>query len=221
MTRPVGLSPAGAALRRFRRANGLSQETVADALGVHQSMVSKWETGREGPSFGNERAIWNFIGEKPLSEQVDGLIEAVSSMTLSAGLFGRDGRPIAESRLRRGWTGGAPLADLVRAPDRAKLAAYGGLDAALAHPDLIVAYHRRRPYTGEHTFCALQNLTVGRVALSMVMVYPLNGCSVDPCPACGGFGSADGVGRLAAADCPECGGAGYRAAGRTFGGGQP
>lgn len=203
----AGLSPVGLALRRFRRTNGLSQEAVAETLGVHQSMVSKWETGREGPSFGNERAIWRLVGEKPVSQQIDGLVDAVLAMKLSAGVFDRDGHPIAESAMRFAWTAGAPLAELLTAPDKVNLARYGGLNGVLAHPDLTFSYHRRRVHTGEHTLCTVQNITLGSVALTMVMVYPLQATAVDICGSCQGYGtlSADRPTDV----CGCCGGYGY------------
>ncbi len=104
--------PTGVALRQFRRERGLSQEAVAAALGVNQSMISKWESGRERPNFVNERAIWTLIGERPISERLDGLVEAIVSMPLSVALFDGDGRPVAESAMRAAWTGGAGIRDL-------------------------------------------------------------------------------------------------------------
>ena len=207
LTVSAGLSPVGVALRRFRRSSGLSQEAVAETLGVHQSMVSKWETGREGPSFGNERAILRLVGEKPVSQQIDGLVDAVLAMKLSAGVFDRDGQPVAESAMRFAWTAGAALADLLTAPDNANLARYGGLPGVLAHPDLTFSYHRRRTYTGEHTLCTVQNITLGSVALTMVMVYPLQTTAVDVCGTCQGYGTASAERPTKVCGC--CGGYGY------------
>lgn len=44
-------------LREWRNKHKVSQETVAQHLGVHQSTVSKWETGQEVPSLLSAEAI--------------------------------------------------------------------------------------------------------------------------------------------------------------------
>lgn len=204
----------GPALRRFRRASGLSQEAVAAALGVHQSMVSKWEGGRERPNFGNERAIWRLIGERPVSERVDGLVEAVTAMPLSAGVFDNGGRAVAESAQRRAWTGGVPLRDLMTEQDRANVAAFGGVDEVLSRPGLAYSYHRRRVHTGEHTLLSAQNLKFGDVVLHLITISPLPSTAVRPCGRCDGFGRPA---RGKAVACPDCGGFGYRFADQPVG----
>jgi transcriptional regulator with XRE-family HTH domain len=46
----VGMTPAD--LKQWRRSNGYSQQRLADALGVFQVTVARWETEvREIPSF--------------------------------------------------------------------------------------------------------------------------------------------------------------------------
>jgi DNA-binding transcriptional regulator YiaG len=54
-------------LREWRQKHKVSQETVAEQLGVHQSTVSKWETGEECPSLLTAEAIRIFTaGRVPL-----------------------------------------------------------------------------------------------------------------------------------------------------------
>lgn len=204
----------GPALRRFRRGNGLSQNAVADVLGVHQSMISKWESGRERPSFSNQRAIWRFIGEEPQTDRVEALWGAVSAMPLSAGLFDTSGKVVAESARRRAWTGGVPLQDLMTEQDRANVAELGGVETVLSCAELCYTYYRRRVHTGEHTLLSSQNLRIGRTVFHLVTISPLPSTAVLPCGACAGYGQ---TGRGRAAACPECAGFGYRPADRPSG----
>jgi len=58
-------------LREWRQKHKVSQETVAEHLGVHQSTVSKWETGEEMPSLLTAEAIRVLTASKvPLSAWV-------------------------------------------------------------------------------------------------------------------------------------------------------
>jgi len=199
--------PTGVALRLFRRERGLSQEAVAAELRVNQSMISKWESGRERPSFANERAIWTLIGERPISERLEGLVEAIASMPLSVGLFDSDGRPIAESPIRVAWTEGASLWDLETSQDHANFARFGGLKGILSRPGLSFSYHRRRVYTGEHTLVSGQRIQIGRMGALFLSVAPLPAVSQEVCGDCGGYG---GHGQDQLVPCPACGGFGYR-----------
>lgn len=49
-------------IRRLRRAKGLTQEQVAQALGVSGPAVNKWERGRGYPSIDSLKAIAEFFG---------------------------------------------------------------------------------------------------------------------------------------------------------------
>jgi DNA-binding XRE family transcriptional regulator len=58
-------------LKEWRRKHHVSQETVAQKLGVHQSTVSKWETGEECPSLLTAESIRVLTGGKvPLAAWV-------------------------------------------------------------------------------------------------------------------------------------------------------
>lgn len=46
----------------LRRSRGLSQEQLAEALGVSRQSVSKWETGQATPELDNLRAMCDFFG---------------------------------------------------------------------------------------------------------------------------------------------------------------
>lgn len=47
----------GANMRLQRKLVGMSQEALADAVGVKQSAVSRWESGETAPSVENQLAI--------------------------------------------------------------------------------------------------------------------------------------------------------------------
>jgi len=54
LTAPVDL-PEPAELRSLREAAGLSQQQLADALGVTRAAISHWETGTRSPRRGEMR----------------------------------------------------------------------------------------------------------------------------------------------------------------------
>lgn len=45
--------------------NHLSQQALADALGVHQTTVSQWLLGKKKPSYDNILAIYEKFGVEP------------------------------------------------------------------------------------------------------------------------------------------------------------
>lgn len=47
----------GLAIQRQRKFAGMSQETLAAAVGVTQAAVSRWESGEAAPSVENQLAI--------------------------------------------------------------------------------------------------------------------------------------------------------------------
>lgn len=49
-------------IARLRRSRGLSQEQLAEALGVSRQAVSKWETGQATPELDKLRAMSAFFG---------------------------------------------------------------------------------------------------------------------------------------------------------------
>ena len=49
-------------LKAYRRVYGLSQRQLADALGVDDSTVRTWETGRNRPSRENCRRLEKLLG---------------------------------------------------------------------------------------------------------------------------------------------------------------
>lgn len=49
-------------LHRLRRERGLSQEALAEALGVSRQAVQKWETGASSPDTGNLIALSDYLG---------------------------------------------------------------------------------------------------------------------------------------------------------------
>jgi len=55
----------GEALREYRQNSGMTQEYVAEALGVSRQAVSKWETGAAEPSTSNLLALAKLYGVDP------------------------------------------------------------------------------------------------------------------------------------------------------------
>ena len=49
-------------LQRIRKEKGVSQQELADALGVTQGTISAWESGRWNPTVENLRAAALFLG---------------------------------------------------------------------------------------------------------------------------------------------------------------
>lgn len=68
-----------AAIRRWRKVNGLKQGTLAAALGVSQAAVSRWENGIDIPSAEVAARIRTLIG-KPLVSQIGLEQQIVSKM---------------------------------------------------------------------------------------------------------------------------------------------
>lgn len=55
----------GEALKAHRQTCGMTQEFVAESLGVSRQAVSKWETGAAEPSTSNLLALANLYGIDP------------------------------------------------------------------------------------------------------------------------------------------------------------
>jgi DNA-binding transcriptional regulator YiaG len=55
----------GEALKAHRQQSGMTQEYVAEALGVSRQAVSKWETGAAEPSTSNLLALAKLYGVDP------------------------------------------------------------------------------------------------------------------------------------------------------------
>ena len=55
----------GEALKDYRQKTGMTQEYVAEALGVSRQAVSKWETGAAEPSTSNLLALARLYGVDP------------------------------------------------------------------------------------------------------------------------------------------------------------
>lgn len=81
-----------------RKRAGLSQEALADALGVTRQAVSKWETGKSVPDTENLRRMAQvlavsadyFLGEAPAPENVSGdsaTLDAIDRVSQRMGLL--------------------------------------------------------------------------------------------------------------------------------------
>ena len=52
-------------IRAFRIARGLSQTELADALGLDQTTISAWESGKAEPTLFNLRRLADILGVTP------------------------------------------------------------------------------------------------------------------------------------------------------------
>ena len=52
-------------LQKLRKEKGMSQEALADELGVSRQAVSKWESGASDPSTANLIALAKLFGTTP------------------------------------------------------------------------------------------------------------------------------------------------------------
>ena len=55
----------GEKIKAYREAAGLSQKQLADALGLDQSAISNWETGRTAPTINNLYRTADILGCRP------------------------------------------------------------------------------------------------------------------------------------------------------------
>ena len=63
-------SPWAMQLRRFRRAHALKQIVLAEMMGVDQTTISRWESGRQVPDFSMQRRLRDLIHKMPGAEDV-------------------------------------------------------------------------------------------------------------------------------------------------------
>ena len=71
--------PIGPALRRFRRLNMVKQSAVAEALGVSQGCVSRWESGSHRPDAAQRARIVALISASVGNDHDAGLKRLVES----------------------------------------------------------------------------------------------------------------------------------------------
>lgn len=71
-------SLAGRSLRRWRRANDVKQSTIAEAMGVSQTTVSRWEAGRSHPTRREQQRLSQLIGARPTSAADRALLDLVT-----------------------------------------------------------------------------------------------------------------------------------------------
>lgn len=93
----------GERIRRFRGLQRLTQEGLAELLGVDQATVSRWERGRQEPPLYVRRSV-----DKVLSSEFDRDLVAmhrVNTAPVLLALFTRAGRFLALSRQGRELTG--------------------------------------------------------------------------------------------------------------------
>lgn len=97
----------GLALRRYRISSRINQDAVARTLGVSQSQISRWESGRDRPRADNADAIEALIWGRTQPE-LAGLIHYVRGAQAPLVLFDRTLAVVSASRFLRGH--GQPLA---------------------------------------------------------------------------------------------------------------
>lgn len=59
---PTAAERVGLLLRRERNALKLSQQTLADRLGIHQATLARWELGRSTPSLAQVDEVLGYLG---------------------------------------------------------------------------------------------------------------------------------------------------------------
>ncbi|GGA41325.1 hypothetical protein GCM10011499_08680 [Pelagibacterium lentulum] len=88
----------GAALRSYRIVARINQAEIAAALGVSQSQISRWESGRDRPKPGNLEAIRSLVSSAG-SRQRQALIHQVKISRSATILFDSVLHPLAISPL--------------------------------------------------------------------------------------------------------------------------
>ncbi|SFZ82955.1 Transcriptional regulator, contains XRE-family HTH domain [Devosia enhydra] len=172
----------GAALRAYRIGRGIRQAALAQSLGVAQSQVSRWESGREQPRAENLEAvrtlIWGEAGD-PLAA----LRHFVSTSEQSLLLIDKDHRIIAKSRALAGDP--SPLQQFGWVLDPAENPGfeplYARYRAILADPCGIIGLEFELPFMlGGSPWLARVRKTIYRVAGVSVCLAEL---SFQPRPA--------------------------------------
>jgi len=81
MTQPVEVlkQNIGPSLKRWRQLNRVKQEALALDLGVSQSRISRWESGRSSPQGRDRLKVLNLLRARPGSAADSALLDLVSS----------------------------------------------------------------------------------------------------------------------------------------------
>jgi len=75
---PTSSALIGRSLRHWRRLNSIKQGTVAEALGISQATVSRWEAGRARLSRREMALLTRLIGARPSSAADQALLDLVA-----------------------------------------------------------------------------------------------------------------------------------------------
>jgi transcriptional regulator with XRE-family HTH domain len=86
----------GPRLRSLREAAGLTQQQLADRVGVKWESVSRWERGTREPSWGNVLALGKALGVPCTAFQDEGGAEAATAPAEAPRKPGRPRKPAPE-----------------------------------------------------------------------------------------------------------------------------
>lgn len=160
----------GLELRRFRIKARINQQIIAKTLGVSQSQVSRWESGRDAPRAHNADAIEALVWGRP-DPQLAALTQFVEISEANLALFNHAHELIAASKPLLAPGGPMQMFGWVLDPHTNPAFApvfrqYMGL---LQNPDGIVGLELKVPFLHEaENWCAHARKTI----------YPLNGQGV-------------------------------------------
>jgi transcriptional regulator with XRE-family HTH domain len=101
-------------LRRWRRETGMTQQQLAEKLGVTQSVVSRWERGIETPGFRMIRRIEGLVAGADILSGLHRELAGMRTLSIGRALFDLDGLRLlgASHGFARQWPqthGGATL----------------------------------------------------------------------------------------------------------------
>jgi transcriptional regulator with XRE-family HTH domain len=165
----------GSALTAARKQKKLTQQQVADALGVSRVAIGQWESGNTSPSTANLLRVCNLLGLN-VAAATSGMVQIKTLPKLNSGGLGpetfqyaTDRRPefrdISDEFIRH-------LDANPNDPDRARdlpvyACSYAGSTADYFRTDEIIDFVRRPPaYRGKHVLRGVYAIYVASAALA-------------------------------------------------------
>lgn len=159
---PVHERDLGSALRAYRIRARINQHDLARIVGVSQSQISRWESGRDSPRAANAETIRALVYGRP-DPQLLALVHLVETTSAAMALYDAEDNLIVASRnlahpggpfRQWGW-----LFDPGAHPAFAPV--YRRYRAILARPEGTVGLRIRVPFrVGEDPWCAESRRTI-------------------------------------------------------------
>ena len=160
----------GSVLRAYRIRARINQHDLARIVGVSQSQISRWESGRDSPRAANAETIRALVYGRA-DPQLAALIHLVETTSAAMALYDSDHRLIVASRnlthpggpfLQWGWLFD-PGANPAYGP------VYRRYRAILANPEGVVGLRIRVPFrVGDEPWCAEARKTIHVIGRSGV-----------------------------------------------------